>query len=282
MNFRTLAVVASCFAALLSCQKKEESFITIFNGEDLTEWDTYLGPSFDSVTGKFDSLSAKGLNNDPDKVFSVVEEDGEPALRVSGDGYGGIATKEEFENYHLTLQFKWGSGKFQNRKDKPRDSGILYHAVGPFDAGYGNWMCSQECQIQEGDCGDYWSVAGSIIDIPAVGQQVEQYVYDPTAELKTFSYTSSAGKRCRKKPDAEKPTGEWNTVDVYCIGDSSVHVINGVVVMRLYNSRRPENGGEVRLAKGKIELQTEGAEVFYRHIQLKPISEFPEDVAEKN
>jgi len=278
---KTLVVVVLSCTALLSCQKKEHPAVTLFNGKDLTGWDTYLGPAFDTLTGKFDSLSAKGLNNDPDKVFSVVEEDEEPALRVSGNGFGGIATKDEFKNYHLTLQFKWGSRKFHNRKDKPRDSGVLYHAVGPFDAGYGNWMCSQEFQVQEGDCGDYWSIAGSTMDVPAVGQQEEQYVYDPKAELVTFSYTSTAGKRCRKKPDGEKPTGEWNTVDIYCLGDSSVHIINDVVVMRLYHSRRPENGREIRMTKGKIELQTEGAEVFYRHIQLEPISKFPEVVAEK-
>lgn len=277
---KTFVVVVLSCAALLSCQKKEPA-VTLFNGKDLTGWDTYLGPAFDTLMGKFDSLSAKGLNNDPDKVFSVVEEDGEPALRVSGNGFGGIATKDEFENYHLTIQFKWGSRKFHNRKDRPRDSGILYHGVGPFDAGYGNWLCSQEFQIQEGDCGDYWSIAGSTIDVPAVGQQVEQYVYDPTAELVTFSYTSTAGKRCRKKPDSEKPTGEWNTVDIYCLGDSSIHIINEVVVMKLYHSRRPENGREIPMTRGKIELQTEGAEVFYRHIQLEPISQFPEVVVEK-
>lgn len=278
---KTLVALALSCVALLSCQKKEPTPITLFNGKDLTGWDTYLGPAFDTITGKFDSLSAKGLNNDPDKVFSVVEEDGEPALLVSGNGFGGIATKDEFENYHLTLQFKWGTRKYHNRKDKPRDSGVLYHAVGPFDAGYGNWMCSQEFQIQEGDCGDYWSIAGSTMDIPAVGHEEEQYVYDPTAELVTFSYTSAAGKRCRKKPDGEKPTGEWNTVDIYCLGDSSVHIINDVVVMKLYHSRRPENGKEIPMTKGKIELQTEGAEVFYRRIQLEPISEFPEMVAAK-
>lgn len=277
-NKTLVAVVLGC-AAAFSCQKKERPPITLFNGKELSGWDTYLGPAFDTLTGKFDSLSAKGLNNDPDKVFSVVDQDGEPALRISGNGFGGIATKDEFENYHLTLQFKWGSQKFHNRKDKARDSGILYHAVGPFDAGYGNWMCSQEFQIQEGDCGDYWSIAGSTIDVPATGQKEQEYVYDATAELVTFSYTSAAGKRCRKKPDGEKPTGEWNTVDIYCMGDSSVHVINDVVVMKLYHSRRPENGKEVPMTKGKIELQTEGAEVFYRRIQLEPISKFPESVA---
>jgi hypothetical protein len=98
MAFRkTLVAVAISCVALLSCQKKDHRYTTLFNGKDLTGWDTYLGPAFDTLTGKFDSLSAKGLNNDPDKVFSVVEEDGEPALRVSGNGFGGIATKDEFQ-----------------------------------------------------------------------------------------------------------------------------------------------------------------------------------------
>ena len=273
---RTISLIMLGCAMFLSCKEKEQPSISLFNGKDLNGWDTYLGPAFDTLTSKFDSLSAKGLNNDPDKVFTVVQEDGESALRISGNGFGGIATKDEFENYHLTLQFKWGHQKFHNRKDKPRDSGVLYHAVGAFDAGYGNWMCSQEFQVQEGDCGDFWSIAGSTVDIRAVGHEVEQYVYDPTADFVTFSYTSPAGKRCRKKPDGEKPTGEWNTIDIYCVGDSSVHIINDVVVMRLYNFRRPENGKEIPMTKGKIELQTEGAEVFYRHIQLQPILKFPE------
>src|SRR5688572_30052811 len=104
--WKTFVVAAFCCVALLSCQKREGAPVMLFNGNDLAGWDTYLGPAFDTLTGKFDSLSVKGLNNDPDKVFSVVEQDGEPALRVSGNGFGGIATKDEFENYHLTLQFK--------------------------------------------------------------------------------------------------------------------------------------------------------------------------------
>ncbi|HEY8937513.1 MAG TPA: DUF1080 domain-containing protein [Cyclobacteriaceae bacterium] len=279
---KALLIIALSSATLLSFQKKEHSYLALFNGKDLTGWDTYLGPAFDSIKGKFDSLSTKGLNNDPNKVFSVVIEDGEPALHVSGNGFGGIATKSEFENYHLSVQFKWGTRKFQDRKDKPRDSGILYHAVGPFDAAYGNWMCSQEFQIQEGDCGDYWSVAGSIMDIPAMKLQEKQYVYDPHSELVTFSYTSASGKRCRKKIDGEKPTGEWNTVDIYCLGNSSVHIINNVVVMKLFHSRYPVNGKEIPMTKGKIELQTEGAEVFYRHVQLEPITKFPEALTEGN
>src|ERR1043165_6438557 len=48
----------------------------LFNGKDLEGWDTGLGKPY-----KGDK--AIGLNQDPDKVFTVVELDGKPAIRVS-------------------------------------------------------------------------------------------------------------------------------------------------------------------------------------------------------
>jgi hypothetical protein len=260
---------------LLNCGKKpsESEWQSLFNGIDLTGWDTYLGPSYDTVLNKFDSLSIQGVNNDSNKVFSVVQEDGLPAIRISGAGFGGISTLQEFENFHLRVEFKWGKLRWHPRKDKKRDSGILYYAVGPHGAGYGNWMRSQEFQVQEGDCGDYWSIDGSIIDIAATGSKKEEYIYDPAASLLPFSYTSEYGKRCIKNPDAEKPTGEWNTIDIYCLGGTIVHMINGKVVMRLFNSRQPFEGKEIPLTKGKIQIQTEGAEIYYRNLQVQPITE---------
>src|SRR5210317_888730 len=72
-----------------------------------------------------------GLNNDPLNVFSVVEMDGQQVLKVSGEVYGGLSTKQEFENYHLSLEFKWGTKKYEPRLQDKRDSGILYHAQEP-------------------------------------------------------------------------------------------------------------------------------------------------------
>ena len=79
-----------------------------------------------------------------------------------------------------------------------------------------------------------------------------------------------------KYPDAEKPSGEWNTIDLYCVGDTSVHVVNGVVTMILYHSRQLENGKEMPLTSGKIQIQSEGAEVFYRNIRMRSIDKIPD------
>lgn len=277
---KQIPLIFIALISLSSCGNKpaEEKWQILFNGKDLTGWDTYLGPTFDTVRNKFDTLMIPGLNNDPKKVFSVVDEIGEAAIRISGDGFGGISTVQEFEDYHLRIDFKWGKSKFHPRKDKKRDSGILYHATGPQGAGHGNWMRSQEFQVQEGDCGDYWSVDGSIIDILASGNKKEEYKYDPTGEKLAFSYTSDYGRRCIKNPDTEKTSGEWNTVDIYCFGGNSIHVMNGTVVMKLFNSRQPFEGKEIPLTKGKIQIQTEGAEVYYKNIQVAPITEMPADM----
>jgi hypothetical protein len=247
---------------------------SLFNGKDLTGWDTYLGPKYDTTLRKRDTTPI-GLNNDPDKVFDVVKMGKENLLRISGEHFGGISTVREFENYHLQLQFKWGQLKWPPRKTAKKDSGLMYHATGPHGADGGNWMRSHEFQIQEGDCGDYWGCAGAICDILVKKNQNNLYVYDATGDLLPFGINSPAGRRCIKFPDSEKPSGEWNTVDLYCFGTTSVHMLNGKVIMILYNSRQSEGEKEIPLTKGKIQIQSEGAEVFYRDIKICYIDKLP-------
>src|SRR5271163_1578732 len=59
-----------------------------FNGKDLTGFYTYLHDY------KYD---------DPAKVFTV--HDG--MIQISGDGFGGLSTKDEFRDYHLVTEWKW-------------------------------------------------------------------------------------------------------------------------------------------------------------------------------
>lgn len=283
---RSLLLFAIVVAAFSGCKTRQEAETTpewtpLMNGIDLTGWDTYLGPVFDTLTGE--QVGAPiGLNTDPQNTFSIIKEDNQPVLRVSGQYFGGISTQTEFSNYHLRLEFKWGELKWAPRKNAKRDSGLLYHAVGAQGAGYGFWLRSQEFQVQEGDLGDYWSVAQSIIDVPATEFDSGLFRYDPAGQLQTFGKGKGEELRCYKNPDAEKPTGEWNVLEVYCFGDTSVHVVNGKTVMVLFNSRQPgEAGDELPLTKGKIQLQSEGAEVFYRDIEIRSITGLPEAVLVK-
>ncbi len=261
----------------------EKGWLVLFDGMDLSHWDSYLGPYFGPGVSweNIEEQPPIGLNNDTMKVFSIVELDGEKVLRISGEAWGGIFTKKEFENYHLQLQFKWGDKKWYPREkvtDK-RDSGLLYHGIGSHGQDDLFWLKSQEFQIQEGDCGDFWGVAGTIIDVRAqLMQDGKTYQYNANAPLLTFTETGDYGRYCKKSPDAENPSGTWNTLDLYCFGGTSVHMVNGTVTMILENSRHRVNGAEVPLTKGKIEIQSESAEVYYRNIKLKSIDRIPQEI----
>lgn len=243
---------------------------SLFNGKDLTGWETYLGKPYKEK-------EPLGLNNDPNKVYTVAEVDGKPAIRISGEVFGALTTKDEFENYHLKLEFKWGEKKWPPREKDVRDSGLLYHCVGKHGAGSGFWMQSLECQIQEHDCGDYWSVAGAIVDFEGEQKDGKGPVFYKKGGKKFICPSKETGARIVKSADFENKTGEWNTIELLTVGDTSVHLVNGKPNMVLTNSRRKEGDKEVPLTKGKIQLQSEGAEVFYRNIVVKPLKKIPDE-----
>ena len=282
------AVTFGCSSATSENRARQlpPDYRPLFNQRNLDGWETWLGRPHASVQGidlprddKGQYVGVVGLGRDPKNVYSVVEVDGAPAIRISGEIFGALTTTQEFENYHLKLEFKWGDEKFEPRTKAKRDSGVLYHCVGPHGGSGGNsraWMQSQECQIQEGDCGDYWSVADAIADVEAEliateGGKHKAVVYKPGGEKWTLPDTTRlTQKRAVKSVDAEKPSGEWNTVEIICVGGTSRHLINGVENMVITNSRRNVDGKEVPLTKGRIQLQSEGAEIFYRNIMIRP------------
>lgn len=275
-----LIVAVILCAVVVAFTPSKKHWRQLFNNKDLSGWNTYIGPDLDD-NGKPITGIPIGLNNDPRHVFTVVKDSGENIIRISGENWGAISTKEEYQNYHLQLQFKWGALLWGQKKGKKRDSGLLYHSVGKNGADYGAWMRSQEFQIEEGNTGDYWGVAGGMADIPATKRSESDYVYDPRGTLLRFSQQSQQSRHCTKRGDAEKPSGQWNTLDLYCHGDTSVQVVNGKVMMILYHNQQLENGKELPLTKGKIQIQSEGAEIFYRKIQILTINRLPEELIEK-
>lgn len=259
--------------AVAEAGKAGEEWTALFNGKDLSGWDTWLGKPHGGT-------EPVGLNKDPKQVYTVVEEDGRPAIRISGEIFGALTSKEEFGDYHLRLDFKWGEKRWPPREHAVRDSGLLYHCVGRHGAGDGYWMQSLEFQIEEHDCGDFWSVAGVLVDVEAdyiAGSRTLPVIYKkggkkfriPSAEIE------DTGPRIVKAADWEKPHGQWNRLELLAVGSTSVHVVNGRVVLVLTNARRRVNGREEPLARGKIQLQSEGAEVFYRDILIKPLKQIP-------
>ena len=251
--------------------------------KNLTQWDIYLSypDKSQNIEGMPRDADGKytepiGLNKDRWGVFTVKEENGEPILHVSGEIYGSLSTKQEFENYHLKLQVKWGEKTFAPRKTEPMNSGLHYNAVGPHGAEYWKtWMRGQECQIMQGRFGDYWSQDGAKVDVRSVKQPDGTYLYSKYAPLVSFGAGEEGRNYAARLQDFEKPKGEWNTVELINFEGKSLHIINGNVAMALENSRHIVDGKEVPLRKGKIELQCEGAELFYKNIEIKDLKKLP-------
>jgi len=284
-TIKFLSLIITGIALVTSCcrQNSEAEFKSLFNGQDLEGWETYIGvpaatvnvPGMekDSVGNYVEPI---GLTKDPLGIFQVVSEDGEPAVRVSGEVNGSLATKAEFENYHFRVQVKWGEKKWYNREDALRNSGLLYHGTGDYGVGLGVWKQSHECQVMETMFGDSYRMGDTYSSIRASIPEGEQrYVYDPNAELVEFGQDKQGGKICSKSVTNEKPLGEWNTIEIICVGTTSVHIINGVVNMVNEDSHLMVNGQKVPLSKGNIQLQSEGAEVFFRKMEIRPMEEIP-------
>lgn len=217
-----LALAGPMAAATLAAEGDGKT-ISLFNGKDLSGWTIFIDPKGEKYSP----------SSSPETVFQVADG----LIHVSGERFGALTTRDEFANYRLTLEFKWGEKRWPPRQDAVRDSGVLLHCVGPEKI----WTKSIECQIQEHDCGDFWMVDGTAL----------------TVNGKEFK-----GGRAIKTTDAERPTGEWNTIEVVCEGDTITNIVNGVVVNR---------GTAASVTKGRILLQSEGAEVFYRKVELTPL-----------
>jgi hypothetical protein len=248
--------------------------------EKLTQWDSYLSYRFKpGYDGTKPPEAPIGLNKpEAAQIFTVTRAAGAPLLRISGEIYGAIITKQTYRNYRLKLALRWGEKKWPPREQLLKDSGILYHSVGAYGAEYWrSWMLSQEFQIMEGHMGDYWSQATSAIDVRAYPPE---YIMNPVANH-TQPFLAVGHKQAVKglvlrSEDKELP-GEWNNLELICYEGKSVHIVNGAVVMVLDNSRYEKNGQFIPLKEGKIQLQSEAAEVFYRAIQIQEITQLPKE-----
>lgn len=286
LNFSIkIVMVGVFFFASCSLLRVQKSDWEILVDQDLTNWDVYL--SYQHKVG-YNGLKPKdengkeippiGLNKKGYDVFTTIKMDGSTVIRNTGAYYGCLITKKEYENYHFQLKYKWGKQKWAYRKNLLKDSGILYHSIGPMGVEYWrSWMLSQEFQIMEGHTGDFWSQANSAISIRAYkGEGNLNPVAHETQEFLPFSMTSVNGNYCMRSNNYEKPSSEWNTLDLYCYKDKSIHMVNGKVVMILKNSSyTTKEGRSIPLTKGKIQLQSEAAEVFFKDVRIRPIHKLP-------
>ncbi len=219
--------------------------LVLFNGRDLSQFDTFL-PS-------------TGLNSDPKHVFTV--ENG--VVHVSGVEMGYFITKQEFKNYYLRAEFKWGEGTFAPRVGQARDSGILYNIQAPHKV----WPQSVEFQINEGCTGDFWMTDGAAITGIGPDGKPGARVTGPAgkaAKIDRFNKGEFKNVTGYRDPtnELEKPHGEWNVVEL---------VNRDGHVWQYVNGKLANEGTDAFPTSGKILFQSEGAEVYFRNMRLYPL-----------
>ncbi|GAC1357382.1 MAG: DUF1080 domain-containing protein [Acidobacteriaceae bacterium] len=214
--------------------------IALFDGTDLSKFDTFL--------------RGRGLNADPDKVFRVEQG----VIHVSGKEMGYLLTKRSFHRFYLRADFKWGEGTFAERAGQARDSGILFNIQGEQKV----WPRSIEFQIKEGETGDFWMTDGAaltgadgrrVTGPPGSALNIGHIGKGPTQN--TVGFRNSSG-------EMEKPRGEWNTLEL---------VVEDKVIHQYVNGKLAAVGTDPFPTEGKVLFQSEGAEVFFRDIQIAPL-----------
>jgi putative membrane-bound dehydrogenase-like protein len=222
--------------------------------------------------------------HDDAKDIWTFAKDG--TFNISGRGYGYVATKENFRDYHLVIEFKWGTKTWGAREKKAKDNGILLHAYGPHGAYSDTWMASIEAQIIEGGVGDILVLSPKLADGTELTTSLtaefaldrdKEKIWKAGSPRQTVTkgrinwkgrdedWSDTVG--FRGKNDVESPSGEWNRLEVIAKGDTLQYFVNGALINEAFDCKPSE---------GKILLQTEGAEMIVRRYELYPLGEFKE------
>jgi hypothetical protein len=247
------------------------SVIKLFDGKSLTNFDGWLVDHHEA---------------DPERVFTVVDQiDGAPAIRISGKFWGGLLTKQAYRDYRLVIEYRWGGATWGERKTRTRDSGVLLHAQGrpgntraDFN---GPWLRSVEFQIIEGGVGDIILVGGyndageqlrPTLTVKSRKDRDGENVFDPQGEPKVFTsgrinwwgrsedWADRLGFRGAQ--DVESPGLEWTRLEAVVEKGNLTYYVNG----KLVNA-----GTDSSWTEGKIMIQSEGAEIYFRRMDLEPL-----------
>ena len=197
----------------------------LFNGKNLSGW---LSVEDHDATGGY---SAK------EPTWSVVDG----AIRSTGTPFGYLRTKRaDFADFKLKLEYRWW------RKTANPNSGVFLRLA----AETGSFIprC-YENQLQPGGVCSIFALGGSVLE----GIEPRN-PYDPANALSGIAAAPA------KAPSAEKPFGEWNTLEIEAKGEEIVSRLNGVEMNRVKGVKTP---------KGAIALQSEGGAVEFRAISVE-------------
>jgi len=258
----------------------------LFNGRDLTGWQPWLGYPDPAVTYRDNpGVAPIGRSRATTGDFAVKAIDGKPALWVKGETWGALVHDADLRDYHLRLEFRWGDKRWAPRIGQPPNNGLLYHTHGAPGAVFGTWQPSVEFEIMAGSTGMAVAVGRDLRirttaapDPALISPPVRYRLGGRPVEIVNGSLIWNV----ENARDAERPAGAWNVLDLYVLGDRAVHVVNGLPVMVVEGlATIGKDGARTPLTHGRIQLQSEGAETWFRNVSVEPIDRLPRVVEKR-
>ena len=241
-----------------SCDQTYKGFEALFNGEDWTGW--YL------KIRSGDSIMAQQVYAIEDGVIHVFNDAFPDSIEVNtGENatHGLFYTEKEYSRFILRFEYKWGKRVANDFGKWQYDAGCYYHVINDKI-----WPKGLEYQVRYNHLSD----TNHTGDMWCNGTRFD-WTYGPD---KTYLPASEGGlpqerrggeHRAKATRNFHGLDDEWNFCEVIVMGDKyAIHKLNGEVV---------NVGTNLSVDKGKIGLQSETAEIYYRNIVIK---EFDKDI----
>ena len=244
--------------------------------------------SFISSTARTSATSTPGSSTTstptPTRSSRCARRGGAPAIRISGQKYGGITTEKEYETYRLVVEFKWGTKTWEPRVERARDSGVLVHCQGPdggtragperpMDASRSRCRSSRAASATSSSWQARRHTTTPEMTACTASTGIEAVLLRPRHPARRFrnggrinwwgrdpNWTDTP-RLPRRPTRVEKPAGEWNRLEVVC--DARPHHHDP-------QRRRRQRRHNAEPHRGQDQLQSEGAEIFVRRVDLYP------------
>jgi Domain of Unknown Function (DUF1080) len=222
-------------------EESNSGFVPLFDGKTLAGWSVNRGAGDGQPAEEIFTVDDQGIH-----VYAG-------AAQGSVQPVATLLTDREYSRFELQLEYKWGTNRFAERANTARDAGVLFHLHGDLTL---VWPPSLQMQLGTSELGGEW-VTGDVIVLGTTTQAVIDGQVVNTGRYPT-------------RERAEKPEGEWNQVRLSVDADkSATFELNGVVVNHVESFKHQVNGVYLPLERGRLAIEAEWAELWYRNISIK-------------
>jgi hypothetical protein len=214
--------------------------VSLFDGKSLTGWSINRGEGEGLPAEQIFTVDDVGIH-----VYAAAEQG-------SAQPIASLTSEREYSRFVLELQYKWGTNRFGERAETERDAGVLYHVHTDVTR---VWPPSLEMQLGTSALDGRW-VTGDVFILGGITQAVVN------------GQVANEG-RFRTTVLAEKPQGEWNQLRLEVDADKqAIYELNGIVLNQLQTFKKKVGEEYVTLDRGKVALQAEYAELWYRNVRI--------------